>query len=121
MATTNYEQQRRRIELARAQATRVPVFVRITATNPHPNANEQIARWASHNAFLRNWPGAVNPSIHTKWRKVSSFTGYFKKLTRLVSDGVALNVEFTSPVTLGPYFEIPSGSKPVFSFQVVPG
>jgi hypothetical protein len=121
MSRTDYEQQQRRIEIARAQATRVPITVRVTATNPIANASAEFAEWAGHNAFLRQWPGAVNPKLHSRWRKISYYTSYFRKLASLVSDGPAVSVEITSSTTLSPDLEIPFGSKPVFNFQVVPG
>jgi hypothetical protein len=120
MASTNYEQEQRRIDLARARATRVPVFVRVAVTNPRANANAEFAEWVSRNAFLQKWPGAVNPKLHSKWRKVSTFARYFKGMARLVSDGPAVSVEISSPVTLSPDLEIPFGSRPVFAIQVVP-
>jgi hypothetical protein len=121
VSKANYEQEKRLREIARERATRVPILVRVVATNPHANASAEFAEWVGNNAMLRKWPGTVNPNIHPKYRRVSEFTGYFRKQARLVSDGPAVSVEISSPVTLSPYFEIPFGSKPVFSFQVVPG
>jgi hypothetical protein len=116
---SNYRQERRRIALARAQATLVPVFIRVTATNPRPNANAEIARWASHNPIFQKWPAAVNPKLVRKWRMVNA--RYFRQLARLVSDGPAVSVVMgTSPASLAPAdIEIPFGSRPVIVIKVV--